>query len=57
MVGDAAGHLAVEGLGGGDVDDLAAGLVGIFLGASFGQQALARTRTAEDQFSHGRHFG
>jgi hypothetical protein len=30
MVGDAAGHLAVQRLGGGDVDDLAARLVGIF---------------------------
>ena len=49
VVGDAAGHFAIERLGGGKVDDFQLR----FAGTLFGQQALARARAAEDQFFHG----
>ncbi len=46
VVGDAARHFAVAGFGGGQVDDAQAG----FRRPLFGQQALARTGAAEDEF-------
>jgi len=52
VVGDAACHFAVAGFGGGQIDDAQAG----FRCPLFGQQALARTGAAKDQFFHGRHF-
>ncbi|MNY77923.1 hypothetical protein D3C86_2179850 [compost metagenome] len=48
MLGDARAHLAVAGLGGGDVGHRQAA----FPCQALGQAALAGTGAAEDQFKH-----